>query len=524
MAARRPSGGKAKAKAKLNADDTPMDPEELKQVFRRIDLDNSGTLEIEELETAARELGIRCSKNSMKKVFKMIDADQSGSIDFDEFSIFFAKVNNPERIKEVLSDASASFLDYRNSVEQDPSFAKHFPMPRSVKSVVKYNKHFNATVEAVRWVADGTALAATGEGKLLVFDVASHMDAPIKQCEVGPSVYCMDAVPGGRGVLLGYGKKSDNLVLWNMAEEQVVQRFEGQSSAVFSCCLSSDFVLSGSKEGLVVLNDIETGTCIRTWQVHEGLVNSLSLAADGHQVVSTSRDGHVTIFDINAGSWPSCQVSDIEDAAAGYTVCHAIWCGHNQILSAGDDYCVKRWDIRNQRDPPLDSYMGHTSCVRSLALSPDGTLFASGAADSSVRLWALSPTDLRTRMTKTEDGEKVSDLLADLKQRREQVIELVHAGEGDPAEIRELNEEIEHLEKTAQDRGDQELIDAHGYIRAVLGLSGHSLTVGSLAWQDFEGGHRLLSGAQDEAMCCFEFKDDDIMTGLTQMSRQCSPG
>ena len=34
--------------------------------------------------------------------------------------------------------------------------------------------------------------------------------------------------------------------------------------------------------------------------------------------------------------------------------------------------------------------------VRSLALSPDGSLFASGAADSSVRLWALNPSGLRS--------------------------------------------------------------------------------------------------------------------------------
>jgi len=68
-----------------------MDPEELKKVFQRIDLDSSGTLELEELETAARELGVRCSKNSLKKVFKLIDIDQSGSIDFQEFSIFFCQ-------------------------------------------------------------------------------------------------------------------------------------------------------------------------------------------------------------------------------------------------------------------------------------------------------------------------------------------------------------------------------------------------------------------------------------------------
>ncbi|CAK9030007.1 Uncharacterized WD repeat-containing protein alr3466 [Durusdinium trenchii] len=507
--------------SKLAADDTPMDPEELKQVFQRIDLDNSGTLELEELETAARELGVKCSKNSLKKVFKLIDIDQSGSIDFDEFSIFFAKVSNPDRIKEVLSQASAAFLDYRNSVEQDPSFAKHFPIPQAVKPAAKYNRHLNATVESVRWVGDGIFLAATGEGKLLSFDISGG-DEPLKRCEVGSPVYCMDAHAGGRGVLVGYGTKTDNMVLWNMAEDQVAQRFQGQTTPIFSCCLGKDIALSGGKDGMVVLNDLETGACIRTWQVHEGLVTSIALAKDGHQVCTASRDGRVVVFDINAGELPACLVSDIEDAAAGYTVCHAVWCGEDELLSAGDDYCVKRWDVRKPRDPPLASYMGHTSCVRSLAVSPDGSLFASGAVDSSVRLWAMKPTGLRSRLSKTEDGASISDFLEQLKKRREEVIERVHEGEGDLSEVRELNEEIETLEQKAKEKGDKGIIDSSGYIRALLGLSGHTLTVGTLAWQDYEGGHRILSGSQDEAVCVFDFTDEEIMEGFSTMTRQCS--
>ena len=74
------------------------------------------------------------------------------------------------------------------------------------------------------------------------------------------------------------------------------------------------------------------------------------------------------IFDINAGSMPSCLVSKIEDAAAGYAVCDAAWCGSDDLLSAGDDYCIKMWDARKSgaSGAPLASYMGHTSCVRSL--------------------------------------------------------------------------------------------------------------------------------------------------------------
>lgn len=42
----------------------------------------------------------------------------------------------------------------------------------------------------------------------------------------------MDALPGGRGVLLGYGKKTENLMLWDMAEERAIHLFPSQPSPV----------------------------------------------------------------------------------------------------------------------------------------------------------------------------------------------------------------------------------------------------------------------------------------------------
>eukprot|EP00435_Cladocopium_sp_Y103_P034508 s1640_g8.t3 len=428
-------------------------------------------------------------KHVFQRVFKLVDKDRAGFLDFDQFGSLIATVSDPEKVKTVLTPASAQFLDYRSSVDQDPSFAKHFPIPRPVKACLRvleemkpctrrYNKHFNQTLEAVRWVADGTFLAATGN-RLLVCDISTRSDVPLKCCEVGPSVYCMDALPGGRGVLLGYGKKTENLMLWDMAEERAIHVFPG-------------------------------------------LVTSISMADDGNKVCTTSRDGQVVIFDINAGSMPSCVVSTIQDAAAGYTVCDALWCG-DDLLSAGDDYCIKMWDARKSGLAPLASYMGHTSCVRSLALSPDGSLFASGAADSSVRIWAVKPYGIRDRLTKHpgSNGDKdnrVIDLLLSLKERREQAIELVHAGEGDMAEVRQLTEEIDHLESVAkevEDPCDSDLIDSNGYIRAMLGLAGHSLTVNSLAWQeDQKGGNRIVTGAHDESVCLFEFADAEVFLSL----------
>ena len=42
----------------------------------------------------------------------------------------------------------------------------------------------------------------------------------------------MDAFAGGAGVLLGYGKKQENLLLWDMAESKALRHFEGSTSPV----------------------------------------------------------------------------------------------------------------------------------------------------------------------------------------------------------------------------------------------------------------------------------------------------
>eukprot|EP00913_Durusdinium_trenchii_P033470 g31335.t1 len=431
-----------------------------KHVFQRIG--DSRGVSMDHLEPAARELAIRCSKNSLKKVFKLVDKENVGSINFDQFNQLMTMVSDPEKVKTVLSPAAAPYLDYRSSVDQDPAFSKHFPIPRPLQPTMRYTRQLNASVEAIRWVADDTYLAATGE-HLILYEVNGSED-PTKRCHVGPSVYCMDAFVGGPGVLLGYGKKGDNLCLWDMAEEAPKLNFQGPSP-VYSCCLTRELALSGNKEGLVAMHDLQTGKCIQTWQVHESLVTSISLASDGNKVCTTSRDGQVVIFDINAGSMPSCVISKIPDAAAGYTVSDALWCGEDEILSAGDDYCVKMWA----------TWMGNRR--RSLALSPDGALFASGAADSSVRLWALKPYGLRALEDFVRDVRSAGLVSGSLSR-------------GPPSVSKAVQ-----IEESPED-----LVDSKGYIRSLLGLTGHSLTVSCLAWhRGPDEKHRLLSGAHDDA-------------------------
>jgi U3 small nucleolar RNA-associated protein 15 len=61
------------------------------------------------------------------------------------------------------------------------------------------------------------------------------------------------------------------------------------------------------------------------------------------------------------------------------------WAGATNFASAGDDKCVKVWDI--MASAPLHTFVGHKDYVRALEAVPDSNLLLSGSLDGTARLW-----------------------------------------------------------------------------------------------------------------------------------------
>ncbi|NTV51179.1 MAG: TIR domain-containing protein [Geobacteraceae bacterium] len=100
-------------------------------------------------------------------------------------------------------------------------------------------------------------------------------------------------------------------------------------------------ILSGHRNGLVRLWNVETGECLMTMKGHLGKVNSLAITPDGCFAVSGSDDKTIKIWHLESGT------------------------------------CVGTME-------------GHQAQEILVAISPDGTLIAStGYSDTTVRLWDL---------------------------------------------------------------------------------------------------------------------------------------
>lgn len=266
-------------------------------------------------------------------------------------------------------------------------------------------------------------------------------------------VYCVDVLQGAPvghksyGLLVGYGANTDNLWLYCPEKETVKARYAGHDTAVYSVTLNSNSCLSGDKSGFFVLHDLSSETPINKWQGHENVVHSVAFCPEDEKKLTTcSRDGHVHVFDTRTDGQA---VATIEDAAAGYTVFKALWCNGIEVVASGDDFCIKRWDTRFSKKAPVASYMGHTSGVRALVISPDRNFFLSGAVDGSVRIWLADVAASRRNALEPQIRE-VEVKIEAAEWKVGEISELVRSGEAGPQEARDAATDLKALQEELQ--------------------------------------------------------------------------
>ncbi|KAI5433345.1 Calcium-dependent protein kinase 17, variant 2 [Lathyrus oleraceus] len=85
----------------------------LKQMFKGMDTDNSGTITIEELKQGLAKQGTRLSEQEVKQLMEAADADGNGIIDYDEFITATMHMNRMNREEHVYT--AFQYFDKDNS-------------------------------------------------------------------------------------------------------------------------------------------------------------------------------------------------------------------------------------------------------------------------------------------------------------------------------------------------------------------------------------------------------------------------
>jgi WD40 repeat protein len=191
-----------------------------------------------------------------------------------------------------------------------------------------------------------------------------------------------------RGTRLATAGALKTVRLWDVATGKEFAKLDGHKAAVKALALSSDdsqtVLVTGDAEGTIYLWDLQARSPgARIEKAHADEITALALTPDANRLVSASTDRAIHIWDIEEDNKKlrsldgGCGVRALVFDAKGKT-----------FFSAGDDYLIRRWDLRSGK--LLDTLQGHKGIIVSLALSQDGTTLVSGSLDGAVRLWSTA--------------------------------------------------------------------------------------------------------------------------------------
>ncbi|CAG0920261.1 unnamed protein product [Notodromas monacha] len=193
--------------------------------------------------------------------------------------------------------------------------------------------------------------------------------------------------------------RDKTLIMWKLTKDDrnygvPQKRFRGHNHFVTDVVLSCDghFALSGSWDKDLRLWDLTSGKTARRFEGHTKDVMSVAFSADNRQIVSGSRDKTIKLWNTLA----QCKYTIGQNEE-----CHNGWVSSVRfspsqakplIVSGSWDKTIKVWNLTNCR--LKNTQCGHQGYVNYVAVSPDGSLCASGGKDMKAMLWDLNDDKL----------------------------------------------------------------------------------------------------------------------------------
>lgn len=188
------------------------------------------------------------------------------------------------------------------------------------------------------------------------------------------------------------GSRDKSLIMWDLIRGETYgvpkMALKGHNHFVSDVVMSSDgqFALSGSWDSTLRLWDLSTGQTTRRFTGHTKDVLSVAFSADNRQIVSGSRDRTIKLWN----TLGVCKYTITEDNHSNWVSCVRFSpnTANPIIVSAGWDNLVKVWNLTNCK--LRTNHIGHGGFLNTVAVSPDGSLCASGGKDGQAMLWDLN--------------------------------------------------------------------------------------------------------------------------------------
>ena len=346
--------------------------------------------------------------------------------------------------------------------------ARPLGLPPHVERVIGYVRLRHADrVNAISYNADGTQLAsASRDGTVRIWDLGNgrellayrdHVEVVSPDVKVNDSaIFRVAAVAFAPKSTLIASTGGNEIHLWDSTTGKLVKKYAGHTLTIKGLAFAPDgkTFATGSDDKTVRVWSVETGKETIAFPLHTSRVESVAFSPNGKLIAATDGDGFLSIYRLDAttdkkpvlkvqASEPTGQginavaftpdgtkiVTGGNDAVPRLTtstdplgvmipgsgVAIMKFPGHSGrvnsvainpdgtlFATAGSDKTIRIWDAKNGK--ALRAIQGHLDEIATLAIRPDGKQIASGSTDGTIRLWDLSATDEHRAATDTKDS------------------------------------------------------------------------------------------------------------------------
>jgi WD40 repeat protein/serine/threonine protein kinase len=261
-------------------------------------------------------------------------------------------------------------------------------------------------------------VTASQDGTVIVWSVATAEAGPAFTGHQGP-VYAATFAPDGKQVVSG--GYDHRVLVWRPDEIEPLdaaklvggeaatapryRTFDGHTSAVRSVSLAPDGrqVVTSSHDNSVRVWELATGKALRTFRGHGGPVRAAVFAPDGKSVFSGGHDQHVMRWSIADYEEIRVLHGRVFEGHADAVLSAAFSRDGNRIVTASRDRSAKVWDAKSGRElNALEE--GHSFLASSALFFPDGRRLITGAVDNTVCVWDVSTGGQLLRLERTGRG------------------------------------------------------------------------------------------------------------------------
>lgn len=198
------------------------------------------------------------------------------------------------------------------------------------------------------------------------------------------------------GSLLASASWDKNVCLVDARTGQLVQRFIGHNTGVWTCSFqtggnATNLLCSGADDGSLKIWDTRTANSVMSLVgAHDDSVKSCAWSPDDGYIASGAADNKIALWEPRSGTL-LIKIRGHEDAVNEVKFYPIVSSKSVPVIfSVGDDTC-RVWHPLRKHSKQLHTIKQHKlgSEVEALALSPDGTLLATGARDRDIILSSL---------------------------------------------------------------------------------------------------------------------------------------